>query len=169
MTSHETDLSLFINHCEAKRVFFGEFELNIGPEMTIPERVKIAFERFLNTGFIKAHRAVSQPNQTAFQKHTGLPSPIVRIDASSIVDLCDPKNSIFEVEARPAGLGILTSILGVIEPVRNVFDNVANLMRAPVACGVLPSVDGRTGARDRSIDTLLLAQSIGLPYLYRSW
>ena len=169
MTSHETDLSLFINHCETKNVSFGEFELNIGPEMTIPERVKTAFEHFLNEDFISSHRAVSQPHQTTFQKHFGLPSPIVRIDASSIVDLHNPRDSIFEVEARPAGLGILTNILSVVKPVREVFTRVASLMGAPVACGVLPSVIGATGGRDRSIDTQLLAQSIGLSYLYRAW
>lgn len=170
MASHEhlDRLSLRHMHHELRRVPFGEFEFRIGPEMTIPERVKIAFEQFLNTEFTPAHLA-SQIHRTPFQDRTGLPSPIVRVDASSIVDINDPKHSIFEVEARPAGLGILTRIFGVIDPIRDVFNRVSNIMQAPVGCGALPSVLGVTGSRDRSIDTQLFAQSINIPYLYRPW
>lgn len=154
---------------EKKSVSFGEFALTIGSEMTIPKEIKQSFERFLNGNFIEAHRRSSQEHMTVFQANTGLPSPIVRIDAASIVDPNRPENSIFEVEARPAGLGILTSMLGVVEPIKDVFRRIEKITSMPVGCGVLPSVTGATGNRDRSIDTLLLAQSANLPYLYQPW
>ncbi len=148
---------------------FGEFKVNVGPEFCLPKVIKEAFEGFLNSDFIASHRRSSQPNKTIFQANTGLPSPIVRIDASSIVDPKNPCNSIFEVEARPAGLGLLTEMFGVVEPVRRVFQLVSELTQMPIALATLPSVTGMGGGRDRSVDTRLLAKHVDLPYLYRPW
>lgn len=147
---------------------FGEFELKIGPEMTLPKEIAQAFEGFLNGDFIRAHREVSQPHPTHFQKKFGIPSPIVRIDASSMVDPKHPERSIFEVEARPAGLGIL-GILGAIQPIKEVFDRVSKVTQKKLAFGVLPSVLGQDGGHDRSIDTRMAAEAIGVPYLERPW
>ena len=150
---------------EICRPSYGEFALTIGPEMELPVHVKHAFEGFLNGDFIAAHRETSQPHKTRFQEITGLPSPIVRIDASSIVDACHPEGSIYEVEARPSGLGILTGILNAGQPVSEVFERVSRLTGQPVASAVLPSVRGVSGGHDRSIDTLMLAQAAHIPYL----
>lgn len=144
---------------------YGEFALTIGPEMELPIHVKHAFEGFLNGDFIAAHRETSQPHRTRFQEITGLPSPIVRIDTSSIVDIDHPERSIYEVEARPSGLGLLTGILNCAQPIKDVFERVSRLTGQPVACAVLPSVRGISGGHDRSIDTHMLAQATQLPCL----
>ena len=170
MFTSETDrLSIKGTSAIPKRVEFGEFQLNIGQEYELPVSIKLAFESFLNTRFVGVHRKCSQPNKTVFQANTGLPSPVIRIDSSSIVDVERPEASIFEVEARPAGLGILTEMFGIVEPVRRVFELVSELSNMPIGIGVLPSVNGGLGQRDRSVDTQLLAKNVGLQYLYRPW
>jgi hypothetical protein len=154
---------------ENHRSELGDFVLRIGPEYTLPQEIKRAFEDFLNRRFIEAHRIHSQPNKTLFQTITGLPSPIVRIDASPIIDLDCPEKSIYEIEARPSGLGILSEHLGVVDPIVDVFRRLENRFNLPLACGVLPSVTGQTGGRDRSEDTKLLARHTGMEYLYQPW
>ncbi len=170
MSKSEMDVLTSRKSTQTAREFhLGEFKVNLGPEFRLPEAIKVAFEDFLNTRFIDSHRRTSQPHKTIFQANTGLPSPIVRIDASSIVDPMKPQDSMFEVEARPAGLGILTEMFGVVEPIRRVFERVSALTNMPIAFAALPSVTGAISGRDRSIDTQLLAKHMNLPYLYRVW
>lgn len=115
----------------------GNWEFTVGSTKEVPRDVVEALEAFLNEQWVvHVHR---EPPWWSII-HWGIPSPIVRVDMSP---LCDPDNvaaSIYEVEVRPAGLGImlllfpdryredlLTRLSAVLSPCRGIINYMTNV------------------------------------------
>jgi len=87
----------------------GRWEIQVGPRRVIRRDLIEELERFLSQEWKQAMlEEVSQPWWSV--KHLGAPSPIVRVDMAPVTELGAVKDFIYEVEVRPAGIGLILSL-----------------------------------------------------------
>lgn len=94
-----------------KKIAIGKWELRIGEDREVPENVLFGLENFLSNQWREAAIADVREigNGWWAAKELSIPSPIVRVDMAPTSD--NPQKFIYEVEVRPAGLGITPSLL----------------------------------------------------------
>lgn len=137
------------------KVRIGEWEFAVGPEKTLDPGVILRLQNVLNQHVTSYEPTIPYFFHTA----TGFPSPIVRIDMStphpngSEEDL---RNKIYEVEHRPSGFGILTTLNPeTTEVLRGVFAQTEAASGKKAAIKLLPHAVGTE-------DTILFAQKTGI-------
>lgn len=146
---------------EIQPVQLGEWSINLGPEITAgPEsRVKEFLTETL-ANYRDAYRPTPGTEHAYYQMH-GVSSPIVRVDMPLPTGGVTPDQGIFEVEARPAGLGISAMAF----PDLNQYFQGANEQVLTgghkVAVKVLPYA--RAAMHDSITEKALFAESIGAP------
>lgn len=92
----------------------GSWKVNIGPSRDIPKETISSLENFLNSKWLEAIRKTCTEKNWWSIKNLGIPSPVIRIDISPLcfdADKEEVKKYIYEVETRPAAIGILLSLL----------------------------------------------------------
>ncbi|TAN57704.1 hypothetical protein EPN15_03255 [Patescibacteria group bacterium] len=88
----------------------GDWEIKVGESWKVPEKTIKDLEEFLSDKWKMAvMRSVKYPWWSISNRK--MPSPIVRVDLSPLVVGFSVKDCIYEVEVRPAGLGITTLLL----------------------------------------------------------
>jgi len=93
-----------------KDVRIGVWKVRIGTSKRITSNIVQALEEFLTWEWRQAVvEGISQPWWSI--EHLGIPSPIIRVDMTPIAKSETVKESIYEVEARPAGLGLFLSLV----------------------------------------------------------
>jgi len=86
----------------------GSWEIKIGPTAFIDKEVIRETERFLNYQWKEALLETADPPWWSVE-YLGIPSPIIRVDMAPVGSKAI-RESIYEVEARPAGLGLMLSL-----------------------------------------------------------
>lgn len=97
---------------EIKNVTVGEWSNNIGPDIFIDQDSNL--KDFLRTTFAQYKDAYKPDEGLGYYFHNqfGFPSPIVRIDMPLATGSVTPGQGLFEIEARPAGLGLDSVLFG---------------------------------------------------------
>lgn len=139
----------------------GYWEFRKGTERTMLPETKIALEDLVSRELFGQCQA---DYPYFFLQKTGCPSPILRIDFSPEVAMQDPTASVYEIEFRPAGIGIMTHMFGQVEPFKALFEDIATTLNLKMGLKVCPSIVGRGTGKDRSKDTELFSSSLGLAY-----
>lgn len=85
----------------------------------------------------------------------------MRIDFSPAAAKTDLKSSIYEIEARPAGMGIMCSVFNQRQPFQELIDDLSHQLNTRIGTKVCPSIAGDSFKKDRRKDTQLFAASIG--------
>lgn len=89
----------------------GSWEVNIGPSKEVPQSTLIELEAFLSGDWLAAIKKEIKKPWWGIER-LGIPSPLVRVDISPLVGKGERATSqgIYEVEVRPAGLGLVLSL-----------------------------------------------------------
>lgn len=148
-------------HIEAHghdHVDFGDWQFQRGPDLKVTSSEGILPSQEILNRFVQAYYPRPGYENWMFDNR-GVPSPIIRIDFSP-----EQPDFPYEVEARPAGLGIYTEHFGGQEQIRSYFDGLAEHFQRPIGVQVLPSVRGGVGKKDRSLDSRVFAQNANLRF-----
>lgn len=97
-----------------RKIEVGKWKVDIGETKLVPEAVLNELETFLSTDWKEAAMKDIEERGTWWRgaRELGIPSPIVRIDmAPNQRNSAKIQEAIYEVEIRPAGLGITLSLL----------------------------------------------------------
>ena len=146
---------------EIKPVQLGEWSMNLGPEITVGPESHL--KEFLSETLVQ-YRESYRPapgTEHAYYQMYGASSPIVRVDMPLPTGAVAPDQGIFEVEARPAGLGI--SALAFPD-LNQYFQGASEQVLASghkIAVKVLPYA--RAATHDSIMEKALFAESIGAP------
>lgn len=148
------------NH-EVRQVNLGEWSIQIGPEVHLGNESNL--KGFL-THTLRGYKDTFAPTpgtEHAYYRMHGVSSPIVRIDMPLVTDGVSPDQGIFEVEARPAGLGIAAE---VFPDLTQYFVGATEQVQSgghEVAVKVLPYVNAPQ--HDSLTEKARFADSIGVP------
>ncbi len=92
-----------------KNVKIGNWTLNIGEVKKVDREIIRVLEKFLTKEWKEAVlEGIVRPWWSV--KNLGIPSPVIRVDMIPVEREEDVQKSIYEVEARPAGLGVMLSL-----------------------------------------------------------
>ncbi|MDI6591364.1 MAG: hypothetical protein QME61_00250 [Patescibacteria group bacterium] len=95
-----------------KKIIIGGWELNIGLSKFVDRELIEELERFLTDKWKRAVlEGIDHPWWSI--KHLGIPSPVIRVDMAPVTESKEIKESIYEVEVRPAGLGVMLQMENV--------------------------------------------------------
>lgn len=152
--------SIIISKEQLKSVELGDWKFTQGPELTIPKERVLEVEDFLSGDFKDAYKPVYP---YMFYEQTGFPSPIVRIEFST-KGKGNIKDMIYEVETRPAGLGLAVDFFDQGNNLRQYIGNLSRQLNMPIAAQLLPSIFGNgLNETDRTEDTRAFARAVGIP------
>lgn len=133
-----------------KQLVIGDWEIKVGEPRQISINTVEKLEKFLTVEWLEAVVEIHKEDPWWGLEHLGLPSPIVRVDmAPCPADDGDIKNFIYEVEVRPAGLGLFLSM----SPEAGIKEVLTN-------CGCQGFINIRSSIQD----DYLAAEMLGLPY-----
>jgi len=140
------------------RIKVGDWEFSIGPKREIEPRTIGSLEAYLDK-YTRA--ALPYPPITYAERVLEIPSCLVRIDASleTLANGAEIEKGIYEVEARPAGLGVFLTIAQRDNPetVKR-FGEVFNQFEGFGGFVTLPSIGPRME------DTRTAAEILKLPF-----
>lgn len=150
------------NGFEIVKKQIGEWENNIGPDITATDGTLV---RYLEQQFAR-FRGAYQPAQGLeyfFFTETGFPSPIIRVDMPLIVQDVSPVQGFFEIESRPAGLGIDSALFPEHrERLSEYIDILRRALDMPLAVKMFPY--SQNPRHDPSGEKREFAQQVGIPF-----
>ena len=145
----------------SNRERLGGWEFNIGEKRIMPEATTAFLGEYLTSNLSAFNR---ENPRTYAERVLGIPTCLVRIDASfqSIMEKDQTKiiKGIYEIEARPAGLGVFLLVAS-----RNQEEGIKNLLRRVFA--QFENFGGFkvcSSAAERAEDTRKAADILGFPY-----
>lgn len=146
------------DHQEHSLIKLGVWEFRLGEPRAVSCEAVRAIESYLSA-FNQASKKDS--SLTAAETQFGIPTCLVRVDASPrVLNTESPEKAIYEIETRPAGLGLLPTVavashhLEILNSLRNVFAQ-------------FPSFSGfatLSSIGERATDTQVGAEILGFPF-----
>lgn len=157
--NHSQLESLNQSQCALREL--GDWKFLQGPDMILSQELRNSLEDITSNRF---HTTYKPQYPYYFQKTTGFPSPIVRIDFSPMGKVSQIGDCLYEIEARPAGIGIAVGLFGLTE-LKSYIAYLKKTLDTKIGAKVFPSIKGmRENTKDRRIDTEMFASNVDLLY-----
>lgn len=154
---------MMLKRGDVEKVMVGEWSNTVGPPIPVDQDGSLT--RYLDNMFAMFSQAY-QPEEGFeffFYKRFGLPSPIIRIDMPLVPNAVAATQGFFEIESRPAGLGVDSALF---EDQREALKSYIDLLRATLgkelAVKVFPYE--QSSAHDPEGEKKAFAQSMGIPF-----
>ncbi|MEK7070176.1 MAG: hypothetical protein AAB966_00035 [Patescibacteria group bacterium] len=148
---------------QIERKIIGDWSSLIGP--TIKLENSESFDNFIRGTFDKFQEAYKpEPGyEYFFYQNTGLPSPIIRIDMPLVLGSVEENQGIYEIETRPAGLGLDSMLFEEHRATfRRYIDLLQIILERPFAVKMLPYI--QDSRHDPGGEKREFAQLMGIPF-----
>lgn len=158
LSTSEIDVRARQDEAVIEYVDFGDWKFRKGLPLRVSRDEGVLPSQDLLDRFVAVHS--TRPEYDYWMHATmGVPSPVVRIDFSP-----SQPDYPYEIEVRPAGLGIYTGPFGEAGRLRAYFSGLQEHLGRPIGVKVLPSIRGGDCKRDRSLDSRVFAKNAGLEF-----
>ncbi len=150
------------NSSKLEKKLVGEWSNMIGPTIVAKDG---SLRGFLEETFMrfKVSHSPQLGMEYFFSSKTGFPSPIIRIDMPLITERVSPIQGFFEIEARPAGLGVDSALFPEHrDAFAQYIDQLRSALNLPLAIKMFPY--SQNPRHDPGGEKKAFAELVGIPF-----